>query len=126
MAFDLADLFDGTISCGLKLHLSQLPLTKPYRLETLHEATFEGYQPADFVPIWRSGYDSGYGYVQGYAVFNNHGQNVEKAIGAWLTAPFNGVDQLLSVINPFPGGGVDLPAQAATTLETRWTSFERP
>ena len=126
MPFSLEDLFDGTISCGLKVHLSQMPLTKPYRLDTLVEATFQGYEPADFVSIYRQGYDSGYAYVEGYAVFKNSKDEGDvKVIGAWLTAPFNGVEQLLSAIDPFPGGGIELPP-GATTLQTRWTSFARP
>jgi hypothetical protein len=96
----------------------------PYRLDTLQEATFNGYAPAAFVAAVRSGYDSGFAYVDGSATFwNKSDTDTEHVVGGWLTAPFNGVQQLLSVIAAFPGGLVALPP-GPTTLETRWTSYE--
>jgi hypothetical protein len=125
MEFSLQDLFDGSIAGTLKLHLSELAAVQPYKLETLVEATFPGYAAADFVSNQRQGYDTGFAYLEGSAVFLNSTDNTTfKVVTAWLTGTFDGNDQLIAVISPLAEGGVSLP-HGYTTLQLVFCSFER-
>lgn len=125
MDFSLQDLFDGTIAGTLKLHLSQQVATEPYRLNTLVEATFPGYAPADFVPDQRQGYVCGYAYLHGCAAFlNSSDEDTVTALTAWLTGTFGGQDQLIAVMSPLADGGVSLKP-GYTTLQLVFSSFEK-
>lgn len=125
MQFSLQDLFDGTIAGTLKLHLSQQAAVEPYLLETLVEATFPGYAPAAFFPNQRQGYDTGYAFLQGSAVFlNSADEDSATVLAAWLTGMFGGEEQLIAVLSPLAQGGVSMKP-GSTTLQLVFSSFER-
>lgn len=125
MQFSLQDLFDGSIAGTLKLHLSQQAAVEPYALDTLVEATFPGYSPADFTANQRQGYDTGYAYLEGSAAFlNSAEEDTATAVTAWLTGTFGGEPQLIAVISPLAQGGVSLKP-GYTTFQLVFCSFER-
>jgi hypothetical protein len=125
MALDLADILDGSNPAPLTLHLAHTTPPLPWELGTLPEASWPGYKAADFVATKRQGYDQGFGFLQGLAVFTNNQEDiVQMSVAAWLTAPdaeVPGGITLLAVVDrlamSFPTGD--------TTLEFRFVSFER-